>query len=296
MLRPREIALKKEIERSGGGVFHAAAGPATHALESPDRSICFLAPAHRAFGSAGQRPGRAAAARGRSVGARLPADERSLPCLRAPAFGACGQPRRDSPPRCGRSTPLASSRPRTPQAPPASCPAGLHAHRYVMRLRCARKAAVKAETKERAAVARAARQGAGNGLQWQWWRLWPILLLASSLGRLFTPTPSTTSPPPPSWTPRTAAPAPIRPPEGLLGDVLQKACKRGILPPRDERTNPGRPLDEGRLLIGEATRRLLAIPDDVNVFQENGELVLRRKPAMKRLPSLPPLEPTAPSK
>ena len=101
--------------------------------------------------------------------------------------------------------------------------------------------------------------------------------------------------PPPGRRARRRA-APIRPPEGLLGNVLQKACKRGILPPRDERTNPGRPLDEGRLLIGEATRRLLAIPDDVNVFQENGELVLRRKPAMKRLPSLPPLEPTAPSK
>ena len=59
---------------------------------------------------------------------------------------------------------------------------------------------------------------------------------------------------------------------------LWQAIARGVLPPRDPQTFPGKPLDEGRVFIDDEDRRRLSIPADVEVFQEDGRYVLRREP------------------
>ena len=69
-------------------------------------------------------------------------------------------------------------------------------------------------------------------------------------------------------------PALVPPP--LEAELLQ-AQRRGILPPRDPQASPGKLLNEGNLYFGEAARRMLAIPDNVDVFREDGKLVFRKE-------------------
>ncbi len=155
-----------------------------------------------------------------------------------------------------------------------------------------RKMANKLEARKRAALARAAKQSAG-GRSWSVWLL-PLIIVAVNAGRLFTPS---SSPSEKIAVPR-AAPPTSNSSMNFIDD-LQKALKRGILPPRDPRMFPEQSKDEGKVEVGEAGRRLFGIPDDVEVYRENGELVLRRVPgvAPSQTPAIPNrTEPVTPPK
>jgi hypothetical protein len=154
------------------------------------------------------------------------------------------------------------------------------------------KKAVQKHAQQRAALAKAAKQA--NGISSQRWLLW-LLPLAMLFSFIFGLAHNSNSPSNNAKVPRFGS---SNPASSFDRDLLrlQKAGKLGILPPRDPLKYSGKSLDEGKFEIGQSFRHLWAIPDNVDIFEENGELVFRRKPNPQPQDSTVPIKPEPPTK
>jgi hypothetical protein len=123
--------------------------------------------------------------------------------------------------------------------------------------------------------------GPDNPTARRWY--WLIVVVVNILGvslflmRIFFPH-DKLPPQPNPYQPRIISPYQA-PSLDTLGDQWQKARQGGIMPPRTSATFPGKPLDEGKFEVDDEYRRNLGIPDDVDIFIENGQFAFRRKPA-----------------